>query len=82
VDAAFRNVNILPPVRKSEPPDSRNIYSTNTAPSPIVNAYGSVYLLTNNHDKKGHSYSISAIIQSTQRTIFCGSYTCVIFTIV
>ena len=76
VDAAFRNVNILPPTRKSEPPDSRNIYSTNTAPSPIVNAYGSVYLLTNNHDKKGHSYSISAIIQKQAKDYsFSGSYT-------
>ena len=27
-DVAFRNVNILPPTRKSEKPDSRNIYST------------------------------------------------------
>src|SRR4030095_914000 len=76
VDAAFRNVNILPPTRRSEPPDSRNIYSFSTAPSPIVNAYGTVYLLTNNHDKKGHSYSISAIIQKHVKDFsFSGSYT-------
>jgi hypothetical protein len=75
-DVAFRNVNILPPVRKTELPDSRNIYSTNTAPSPVVNSYGTVYLLTNNHDKKGYSYSISFIIQRQANNFsFNSSYT-------
>ena len=75
-DASFRNLNILPPSRKSELPDSRNIYSTNTAPSPVVNSYGTVYLLTNNHDKKGHSYSISFIIQKQANNFsFNSSYT-------
>lgn len=75
-DVAFRNVNILPPSRRSELPDSRNIYSTNSAPSPVVNSYGTVYLLTNNHDKKGHSYSISFIIQRQANNFsFNGSYT-------
>ena len=66
----------MPPSRKSELPDSRNIYSTNTAPSPVVNSYGTVYLLTNNHDKKGHSYSISFIIQKQANNFsFNSSYT-------
>jgi hypothetical protein len=65
-DAAFRNVNILPPTRTSEKPDSRNVYDTSKSPSPIVNSYGTVYLLTNNHDKKGDAYSISFIIQNRQ----------------
>jgi hypothetical protein len=74
-DASFRNVNILPPTRRSELPDSRNIYST-TAPSPVVNSYGTVYLLTNNHDKKGYSYSISFIIQRQANNFsFNSSYT-------
>ena len=63
-EVAFRNINILPPARKSELPDARNVYSTNIAPPfPIVNSYGTVYQLTNNHDKKGDSYSVSFIIQ-------------------
>jgi len=75
-DVAFRNVNILPPARKSELPDSRNIYSTNSAPSSVVNSYGTVYLLTNNHDKKGSSYSISFIIQRQANNFsFNSSYT-------
>jgi len=75
-DAAFRNVNVPPPPRKSELPDSRNIYSTSSKPSRIVNDYGTVYLLTNNHNKKGHSYSISAIIQKQAKDYsFSGSYT-------
>ncbi len=75
-DVAFQNVNILPPTRRSEKPDSRNIYSTSTSPSPIVNSYGTVYLLTNNHDRKGDSYSISFIIQKQANNFsFNSSYT-------
>ena len=75
-DVAFQNVNILPPTRRSEKPDSRNIYSTSTFPSPIINSYGTVYLLTNNHNKKGDSYSISFIIQKmTNNFSFNSSYT-------
>jgi hypothetical protein len=75
-DVAFCNVNIQAPTRISEPPDSRNIYSTDSAPTPIVNAYGSVYLLTNNHERKGHSYSVSTIIQKQGKDYsFNASYT-------
>jgi hypothetical protein len=76
-DVAFQNVNILPPTRRSEKPDSRNIYSpTSPSPTPIVNSYGTAYLLTNNHDKKGDSYSISFIIQKQANNFsFNSSYT-------
>jgi hypothetical protein len=75
-EASFKNVNILPPTRRSEPPDSRNVYSTTTAPSPILNSFGTVYLLTNNHGKKGYSYSISLIVQrQTKNFSFNSSYT-------
>jgi hypothetical protein len=75
-DVAFQNVNILPPTRRSEKPDSRSIYSTTASPSPIVNSYGTVYLLTNNQDKKGDSYSISFIIQKQANNFsFNSSYT-------
>ena len=69
-EAIFRNVNIMPPIGQSAMPDSRNIYSTSPSPtkielksSGIKNPYAGVYLLTNNHDKKGYSYSLSFIIQ-------------------
>jgi len=42
----------------------------------VVNSYGTVYLLTNNHDKKGYSYSISFIIQRQANNFsFNSSYT-------
>ena len=76
-DAAFRNVNILPPTLQSEKPDSRNVYDTSKFPPPqVVNSYGTVYLLTNNHNKKGNSYSISFIIQKQAKNFsFSSSYT-------
>jgi hypothetical protein len=67
-EAAFRSVNILPPVGRSASPGSRNIYSLNAAPANIplrsngINPYAQVFLLTNNSGKKGSSYSLSLII--------------------
>jgi hypothetical protein len=75
-EVSFKNVNILPPTRSSELPNSRNIYSTAAAPSPILNSFGTVYLLTNNHNKKGYSYSISLIVQKQAKNFsFNSSYT-------
>jgi hypothetical protein len=68
-ETSFRNVNIMPPAGVSMLPDSRNVYSTSASPAKIplmangVNPYSQVLLLTNNHDKKGNSYSISFIVQ-------------------
>jgi hypothetical protein len=60
----------LPPTKRSSLPDARNIYSLNTFPSQVPltangsNPYtGQVFLMTNNHNKKGSSYSTSFIIQ-------------------
>lgn len=81
-EALFRNVNILPPPLISAPPDSRNIYSSNTFPSKIplrsngINPYAQVVLITNNHHKKGYSYSFSLIISKQAKNIsFNSSYT-------
>ena len=82
-ETVFRNVNIMPPIGQSAIPDSRNIYSTNAAPtkielksSGIKNPYAGVYLLTNNHATKGYSYSLSFIIQKhLNKFSFSSSYT-------
>jgi len=82
-EAVFRNVNIMPPIGQSAMPDSRNIYSTSSLPpkielksSGIKNMYAGVYLLTNNHDTKGYSYSLSFVIQKqVKRFSFNASYT-------
>jgi hypothetical protein len=83
-ETVFRNVNIMPPIGQSTMPDSRNVYSTNSSPTKIElksglikNPYsGGIYLLTNNHDAKGYSYSLSFIIQKqANKFSFNGSYT-------
>ncbi|HEV8506390.1 MAG TPA: hypothetical protein VGQ53_13355, partial [Chitinophagaceae bacterium] len=82
-EAVFRNVNIMPPIAQSAVPDSRNIYSTSSLPtkielksSGIKNPYAGVYLLTNNHDTKGHAYSLSFVIQKQVKNFsFSTSYT-------
>jgi len=81
-EVAFRSVNILPPVGKSAMPDSRNIYSLSSAPSKIplksngVNPYAQIFLLSNNHDKKGYSYNLSFIIHKQANNFsFNSSYT-------
>lgn len=81
-ETVFRNVNILPPSLRSELPDSRNIYSLNSAPTKIplksngVNPYGQVMLLTNNYDRNGYSYSVSFIIHKQAKSFsFNSSYT-------
>ena len=82
-EAAFQNVNIVPPVFTSDMPDSRNVYSTDSQASKIElsnntvkNPYANIFLLTNNHEKRGHSYSLSFIIQKQARNFsFNSSYT-------
>lgn len=78
-ETVFRNVNILPPVRISASPDSRNIYSLNTAPDKIplrsngTNPYSNIFLVTNNNGKKGSAYSISFIINKQIKTLSLNS---------
>jgi hypothetical protein len=81
-ETVFRNVNILPPSLTSAVPDSRNIYSLNSAPTRIPlksngrNPYAQVMLLSNNHGRKGSSYSLSFIIQKQVNNFsFNSSYT-------
>ena len=81
-EALFRNVNILPPTSISASPDSRNVYSINLFPTKIplrsngTNPYSQIALLTNNHGKKGYSYSISFIVnRQTNNFSFNSSYT-------
>ncbi|HUS01830.1 MAG TPA: hypothetical protein VMY77_08890, partial [Chitinophagaceae bacterium] len=78
------NVNILPPLKRSSTPDTRNIYSLNTVPDQIPvaanggNPYtGQVFLMSNNHGKKGSSYNISFITDKQFNTnfYFNASYT-------
>ncbi len=81
-EVVFRNVNIVPPERKSALPDKRNIYSLNSTPSKIplksngVNPYAQVFLLSNNQDSKGYSYSFSFIVSKQAKNFsFNSSYT-------
>jgi len=79
----FRNVNIIPPDKKSAPPDIRNVYSNGLFPPKIElrsdgikNPYSGIYLLTNNENKKGKAWSLSFVIQKQVRNFsFNGSYT-------
>ncbi len=73
----YENVNILPPIGKSLTVDSRNVYSAGSAPTRIplrsngTNPYpGMVYLLSNNKDKKGFSYSATFTIDKAYRNGF------------
>lgn len=72
-EMSFRNVNILPPVNKSQGPGARNIYSFNqSANNPAANKiplkingsnpYAQIMLVANNPDKTGYSYSASFVI--------------------
>lgn len=78
-EVAFRNINILPPLGQSALPDSRNIYSLNSSPNKIPlrnngsNPYTQVYLLTNNHQRRGSSYSVTFIIDKQIKNFFFNS---------
>lgn len=65
----YTNVNILPPTKTSSLPDSRNIYSSNILVDNIPisggNPYSHIFLLANNHGKKGFSYALNTIITKT-----------------
>ncbi|MGB8193250.1 MAG: TonB-dependent receptor [Chitinophagaceae bacterium] len=79
----YKNINILPPVGKTVGPDVRNVYgpggsvripmrSTGANPYP-----GNIFLLSNNEDRKGYSYNLSASIDKAFRNGFAlnASYT-------
>ncbi len=59
----YLNVNLAPPSLTTAPPGSRSIYSLASRPQRIPmpgnNPYNNIYLLTNNHDRKGFSYNAS-----------------------
>lgn len=81
-EMVFRNVNILPPFARSASPDSRNVYSLNSTTNKIplrangTNPYPQVYLITNNHEKKGSSLSLSFIAsKQVNGFTFNSSYT-------
>ncbi len=62
------NVNLLPPSQQSTPPDSRWIYPTNAGSERIplrpngTNPYTRIFLISNNQNRKGYSYSFSLIL--------------------
>jgi len=71
----YTNVNILPSSKKSSAPGSRNIYSTGISadkiPLPGGNPYSSIFLLGNNHGRKGFSYTfISVLSKSITNNLF------------
>jgi hypothetical protein len=64
----YTNVNILPPTKQTSAPDARNIYLPNAFTQQIPLAFngtnpytGQIFLMSNNHGKKGSSYSITLI---------------------
>ena len=65
----YSNVNILPPTKKTPLPDSRNMYSLNSLPDKVPipggNPYDNIFLLSNNHGKKGFSYGVTAVINKS-----------------
>ncbi|HSC54525.1 MAG TPA: carboxypeptidase regulatory-like domain-containing protein [Phnomibacter sp.] len=65
----YTNVNLLPPTKKSAPPDERNVYSTSEMPEKIPmdggNPYNNILLLSNNKGKRGFAYSLSAVVSKT-----------------
>jgi hypothetical protein len=62
-ETKYTNVNILPPLDTTAAPDSRSVYSFSNAPRkiplPSQNPYTQIFLLTNNHGKKGSAYNLS-----------------------
>jgi hypothetical protein len=76
----YKNVNILPPVGKSNTPDARNVYGVaGGAPGFVriplrangTNPYpGNIFLLSNNDGRNGYSYSFTATIDKALRNGF------------
>jgi Outer membrane receptor for ferrienterochelin and colicins len=70
------NVNLLPPQKMTQSPDERLVYSLNTGTENIPllpggsNPYSAIYLLSNNHSKKGFSYSATALIDKSFKNNF------------
>jgi hypothetical protein len=65
----YVNVNILPSSKTSSSPGSRNIYSSgilaDKIPLPGGNPYSSIFLLGNNHGKKGFSYAFTSVVNKS-----------------
>lgn len=64
-EVKYANVNIVPPTVKTSLPDKRNVYSLNSMPGKIPitpqNPYTHIFLLSNNDERKGSSYSVSLV---------------------
>lgn len=68
----YKNINILPPTKKSVGVDSRNVYDlSGNFPKSIpmrsngTNPYTGIFLLSNNTGAKGFSYAFSATIDKS-----------------
>jgi hypothetical protein len=68
----YKNVNLAPPTLQSTGVGSRPVYSTGTNPNRIdLNStttgiqnpyFGNIYLLTNDRDNKGYTYTLSLLL--------------------
>ncbi|HVE60517.1 MAG TPA: hypothetical protein VNA26_01770, partial [Chitinophagaceae bacterium] len=76
-ETRYTNINILPPTKTSSLPDARNVYSLNSSPDKISSPYTQIFLLSNNHEQKGSSYSLSVVIdkQISSNFSFNAGYT-------
>jgi hypothetical protein len=79
-EVKYTNVNILPPVLESTGAGSRVVYSPGPQPPPVPmnggNPYNSIFLMSNNTDRKGYFYGATATLSSpaTQRSSLVVSY--------
>jgi hypothetical protein len=68
-ETRYTNINLLPPGKITPSPDIRNVFSTGPEPEyiaiPAGNPYNTIYLLSNNHGKRGSSYNLGFTINKT-----------------
>jgi hypothetical protein len=76
-EIAYKNVNLLPPTKKSVGVDKRNVYDlSGSFPKAIAmredgsNPYTGIYLLYNNEDKKGYAYNFTFTVDKAWRDGF------------
>jgi hypothetical protein len=67
-ETKYTNVSIMPPIDTTDLPDQRSVYSFGLTPGKIIlprliNPYTQIFLLSNNHGKKGSSYSLAFTIE-------------------
>jgi hypothetical protein len=68
----YIKVNLPPSLKTSQLPGSRNVYSTNPLPDKITlpggNPYDYIFLVGNNHGKKGFSYGLTTSVNKSITT--------------